>query len=342
MDLLFPIASLGVINGFVVSLYLLFRKQKSIADIYFAGLVVAFCIRIGKSVLVYYSTKTDPLVLQIGLSACIFIGPFFYLYLKSLRAGHAKFPKSDIYLLAALALIITGIGLLFPYRQFPAYWNPEIVQFIYTVWMVFIVLGIIKAWQILGWGLITPWKLTGDRRYLALTVISVILITITYQLALFVVSFTYIWGAFIFSISFYVLGFRALRNKSIAAKSVNKKVEGGAEILSQLNDLMNKEKLFKDKNLKLDDLASKLNLSRHMLSQVLNETEALGFANYIKKLRIEEAKTLIITHTHMSLEGIGYEAGFGSKSGFFEAFRKIEGCTPAAYRKQIDTAMSSD
>ncbi|ELR72523.1 transcriptional regulator, AraC family [Fulvivirga imtechensis AK7] len=335
MNLLFPIASLGVINGFIVSLYLLFRKQKSIADIYFAGLVIAFCIRIGKSVLAYYSTKADPLILQIGLSACIFIGPFFFLYLKSLKEDNTKFPKADIYLLSALAIIIAGIGLVFPYSQFPAYWNPEIVQFIYAVWMIFTVLGIIKVRQILGWEFLTPWKLTGDRRYLALTVISVMLITFTYQLALFVASFTYIWGAFIFSISFYILVFRALGHKNIAAKSVSKKIEEGPEILKQLNDLMNKEKLFKDKNLKLDDLANKMNLTRHVLSQVLNETEALGFANYIKKLRVEEAKMLMLTNSHMSLEGIGYEAGFGSKSGFFETFKNIESCTPAQYKKKI-------
>ncbi|NQZ78269.1 MAG: AraC family transcriptional regulator [Ekhidna sp.] len=340
MDLLFPIASIGVINGFIIGLYLLFRKQRSVANYYFAGLILAFCIRIGKSVLVHYSSASDPLVRQIGLSACIFIGPFFYFYLKSLRKGEERASRFESYLLWLIAITIVGIGLIFPYRQYPAYWNPEIVYFIYAVWIVFIILGVIEGHKILGSYLFAPWKLTGDRRYLSLTIISVILITLTYQLALYLVNFTYIWGSFIFSFSFYVLGFRALRKQNIVAKSVHKKLQDGSEIMSRLNVLMKEEKLFKNKNLRLDDLARELSISRHVLSQVLNETDALGYANYIKRLRIEEAKSLIISHPHMSLEGIGYEAGFGSKSGFFDAFKKMENVTPAEYTKKKDVQMS--
>lgn len=335
MNLLFPIASLGVINGIIVAGYTLSKRRSTVSEIYFAGIVLAFCIRIGKSVILYYSGEADPLIKQIGLSACIFIGPLFYLYLKSLESNAVTADRNDKLLLLTLATFILALGIVFPYRSFPEYWNPEIVQVIYAIWALFLVLGLGKAYKVLGINMLFPWKLEGDRRYLSGIVIAVLLITITYQSALYVASFTYIWGAFIFSGSFYLLGLRALLNKSIAVRPKPKKVDGAKQLMEKLDRLMHDEQPFKNPALKLDDLATELDVSRHIMSQVLNEYQVGGYANYIRKFRIEEAKRLIATEEHLSLEGIGYEAGFRSKSSFFDAFKKIMHCTPAAYKKQL-------
>jgi hypothetical protein len=79
------IASLGVVNGFILSFFLMFKKQNTWSNVYFGGLLMALSIRIGKSVFVFFSDSVDRLILQIGLSACIFIGPLFYLYVKALK-----------------------------------------------------------------------------------------------------------------------------------------------------------------------------------------------------------------------------------------------------------------
>ncbi len=337
MNVLFLFASLGVINGVFVSTYLLFRKKRIPSDIYFAGMILMLCIRIGKSIHYYFFPETDRFILQLGLSACIFIGPLFFLYARAYRNKHKEYQKLDLILLTILLLAISIVGWIFPYRSNPEIWNTMIIQGIYLVWAIFIVLGLLQSYAVLG---NSHWKSIGDRTYFMVILIGIVFITLTYQLALHI-GFTYIWGSFIFSTLFYVLAFRTLSaRKSITPKSPVEKINDGELILEKIDGLMRTEKLYKKQELKLEDIASSIGLSRHEVSQVLNEVYTHGYTNYIKAYRIKEAKELIATRPELSLEGIGHESGFKSKSVFFESFRNIVGSTPAAYKKQLDTKTS--
>ena len=333
MNFLFLFASLGVINGTLVSAYLLFRKERKLSDIYFAGMILMLCIRIGKSIHYRFFPETDKLILQLGLSACIFIGPFFYLYVKTLKNRQSQYQVKDVVLLAFLLTTIAIIGFIFPYRTNPEIWNTLIVQGIYLVWATFTLLALHQAYFLLKR---STWKSAKEKQYFIVILVGIVFITLTYQLALHI-GFTYMWGSFIFSILFYVLAFRAIASgKSITPKTPTNKLIDGDSMLQQINDLMDAEKLYRKQDLKLEDIASQTGLTRHEVSQVLNETYSHGYTHYIKELRINEAKELIATRPDLSLEGIGYEAGFKSKSVFFEAFRKLVGSTPASYKKQLE------
>jgi AraC-like DNA-binding protein len=58
-----------------------------------------------------------------------------------------------------------------------------------------------------------------------------------------------------------------------------------------------------------------------------------SFTNLINEYRIEKAKELLETENNFTVEGIGYESGFNSKSTFFTTFKKITGKTPTEYQK---------
>lgn len=338
MSFLFLFASLGVINGVLLSIYLMARKQKRITDIYFAGLILMFCIRIGKSIIVYFNESTDRLILQIGLSACIFIGPLFYLYARSLQQQETAFKKRDLLLLLALLIVVVTLGALQPYRTAPEFWNDYMIKGIYAIWGFFLLLGFYEWRSFLAKGLRTPLKLEPRERYVLAIALSMLFITLTYQFALFIKSFTYIWGSLIFSASFYYLAGRALLSQRPVLPKVNAvpPLENGPALFQQIEQLVQQDKPFINQKLKLDELASLANLSRHQLSRILNEEYRHGFSHYIKAHRVKEAKQLIEIRHELSLEGIGYEAGFSSKSAFFDAFKKIAGCTPAAYKKSLN------
>jgi len=105
----------------------------------------------------------------------------------------------------------------------------------------------------------------------------------------------------------------------------------------QLNQIMEKEKLFLLPELSLDDLASKLNIPPKQLSQTIHLCFNQNFNYYINHHRVEEAKRLMESdkQNKKKLFAILNEAGFNSKSVFNESFKKITGLTPKDYRQKL-------
>lgn len=120
------------------------------------------------------------------------------------------------------------------------------------------------------------------------------------------------------------------------AKYRKSKVSGdkAEEVARRLHETMDRKELYKDQSLSLESLAAALDVNRHTLSQVLNDRFGKSFQSYVQELRIREAKRLLLTKGDLlSIEGIGREAGFASRSVFYAAFRKEVGMAPSEFRK---------
>lgn len=337
--ILFLLAGIGVINGLLVGTYYLFRREGHAADVYLGGLILMLCFRIGKSIFYYFDNTVDKLVLQIGLSACAFIGPLFYLYVRSQLS---KRPGGNTYGqlgLGLLLLIVFGVGVMFPYRQYPDWWNAYFIYGIYAIWAVFVVAGLWEARPTVLHFFRDKQARTSSSRLLMGVVAGVIFITLTYMFALFFRGFTYIWGALIFTAAFYyLLGLEItsrLRKKGIYRKREVGALPGDRDKLKRVGERVEAGKLYRNPKLKLADLATVVGMRPHELSRLLNEGYPHGFAQYVNEYRVREAQRLIGEREDLSLEGIGYESGFNSKSSFFAVFKRLTQYTPAQYKKMV-------
>ena len=96
---------------------------------------------------------------------------------------------------------------------------------------------------------------------------------------------------------------------------------------------MNTEKLFKENDLTLAQLASRLNTHPNYLSQVINDKENKSFFDYINTLRTKEFIEIVSNADNQkyTLMGLAFECGFNSKSSFNKYFKKITGKSPSEY-----------
>ena len=86
----------------------------------------------------------------------------------------------------------------------------------------------------------------------------------------------------------------------------------------------------------INSVSEDTKISVHHLSNILNKHFNKNFPDFINEYRIKEAQRLLSTpqFEKMTLEAIGYECGFGSRSSFNKAFKKHTGLTPSQFRQQ--------
>lgn len=85
-------------------------------------------------------------------------------------------------------------------------------------------------------------------------------------------------------------------------------------------------------DVKLEDLAMKSFLSKNYFSRLFKEVAGIRFSDYVQKLRITEACSLL-KNSDMKIIDISAQVGFKDIKFFYEVFKKITGKTPSDFRK---------
>jgi AraC-like DNA-binding protein len=116
------------------------------------------------------------------------------------------------------------------------------------------------------------------------------------------------------------------------------------EILMKLNNIMTEKKLYRESDLRLESLAEIISVSRHHLSQVINEQTGMSFFEYLNQQRIEEAKEILAgtSKKDMNIIEVAYTVGFNNKVSFNTTFKKITGKTPTEFRRDSNSGVMTD
>jgi AraC-like DNA-binding protein len=149
--------------------------------------------------------------------------------------------------------------------------------------------------------------------------------------------------ALIYILSFYGLKQRMLFAKAPAIAPVDERyrysglaAEKKENIRLLLMKYFEKEKPYLNPELNMNMLAEALGVPKHQLTEVLNSDIGKNFFRFVNEFRVEAVKEkLKHNKRNYSVEAIGYECGFNSKSTFYTVFKQIAGVAPAEFENSI-------
>lgn len=337
-NLIFFFSALGAFNSVVLSIYFLFfDKQKNKSKYFLGALLAVLSIRVWKSLFFYFNPNLSKIYLQIGLSACFFIGPFLYFYIKSKTQNVDQSNKFFYFQISLFLFIILIVGFLYPYQKNVELWGNYFYKIINYQWLLYILLSAFFLRKSLQKIISKRAKLAYDEVWSLSVFLGVSFIWIAYFTAAYT---SYILGALSFSFVFYLsillLFYKKKKDFVISIKKekyTNIQIEENElkQLLDKIASTINEDKLYKNANLTLPIFAKKLNIRPQLLSQLLNHNLKKSFSQFINEYRIEEAKQLLKSQPNLKIEIIAEKCGFNSNSTFYTAFKKVTSTTPAKY-----------
>jgi AraC-like DNA-binding protein len=106
-------------------------------------------------------------------------------------------------------------------------------------------------------------------------------------------------------------------------------------LFTEIEQLMTKDKLYLQAELKIIDIANHLQVSEYRVSRAIrSHSTASNFNHFVNGYRLSHAKQLLTASDSQqwTILVISLESGFASLAPFNRAFKAQEGCTPNQYR----------
>lgn len=344
-QLIFLFSSLGGVNGLFLSVYFaFFIKQKNETTYFLSALLFVISIRVTKSAFFNFYGGLSSLFIQIGLTACLLIGPFLFLHVRSTLNKKYRSWNWMVHIIPIITAMVL-IGYFYPYQEHRYIWQRRaggvLGWFMYIQW--FLYLGYASYLSKESFKKVFSRKQKSQNRDIWL--VNVITGIWFVFLAYYSNGYTsYIVGALSFSFIFYIsILLWIFRKGKISAffesqeKYATKTIapEESDVIALKLEQLFREQKPYKKPDLKLADVARQIDIVPNYLSQFLNDHLNKSFSAYVNEYRVRAAEEMLRNDQLLTVEAIGNECGFKSNSTFYAAFKKVKGITPGEFKKNL-------
>ncbi|MDO9154276.1 MAG: AraC family transcriptional regulator, partial [Paludibacter sp.] len=143
----------------------------------------------------------------------------------------------------------------------------------------------------------------------------------------------------------FVLSFYGLRQEVVHTKLPDEKqqipyknstltLENKMLIRKKIRSFIEENKAYLQPDLNMDLLSARLKTPKYQITEVLNTEIGMNFFQFVNSYRIKAViEMLNDPKNKFSIEAIGYECGFTSKSSFYSVFKSITGKTPVKFRE---------
>jgi len=110
------------------------------------------------------------------------------------------------------------------------------------------------------------------------------------------------------------------------------------QLAHELTVYFDSERPYLEPELTLSSVSDHLGYTRNQVSFVINRVLDRSFYDLVNERRIAHAvQKMSAPEQHLSILELGFDAGFNSVSGFYNAFKKQTGQSPAQYRRSLSS-----
>jgi AraC-like DNA-binding protein len=345
-QLLFLFSALGAINGIFLAVYFFSRRPRCLANCMLGALLLAVGVRTAKSAFLYFNPAIALEFRQLGLSACLLIGPLTYLYVRAFIAGLAQLPVGQQWRWhLGLSFLLIVIGVAFPYSAYRPVWDRS-SHAIHLFWLCYLLATASLLWQTRHVWLHEEQRMATSSMLLLSVFAGSCVMLAAYASTPFT---SYIVGALSFTFSLHVAVMVFLLRKETATpaepkpKYQNSRLthDDALAVLAALEQQMSGQKSYLNPNLTLAQLAKRAGCTQAQVSQVLNDKLSKSFNTYVNEYRIAEAKQILTDEPQLNMDIVAERCGFNSSSTFYSTFKKVAGQTPASFRAQPSQAATA-
>ena len=107
---------------------------------------------------------------------------------------------------------------------------------------------------------------------------------------------------------------------------------GQKELPAQIDDYLSRHYT---EEIDAESICEHFRIGRTTLYEIARQNYGVGIASHIRNLRIEKAKTLLISESQMNISEIASACGFDDYNYFITVFKRIVGVPPKQYRRNM-------
>lgn len=354
------IAWLGVSHGFFAAILMMAKKERTVSDQILTAWLCLLAIEF-----LSYAIDINIFGTSLLSSSFLLFNPAFYLYVKSLI--HESFKLKYIHLLHLLPFVafkLTVYILQEPYSLKNFFEPDETFWFRITFsaasffsWIAYNTLSAIyvvkhrkklrNEFSTLEYDRKMGWLLFVVILY-NLFCATAVIIGINAIIFNSNMPVTYIFVYSTMLLLVYILSFYGLMQKSVLIEDSGEELESKykrslltkkqkAIIKDKIINFFKTERPYLNPEFNMSMLSNYLNIPKYQITEVLNVDIGKNFFQFVNEYRVEEVKNQLSDKKNLySIEAIGYESGFKSKSTFLTVFKKITGRTPTEYRDALN------
>ncbi len=340
---LIVLSSAGLLHGVLLAVFFVFlRKKRSLTHILLGAVLFFMALRIGKSIVLNFSTDLEVVYIYLGLSFLLLIGPLVHWYMKAMTIPSYIIHRRQFLEFIPFLLMI-GIGVAVRGRDFDLEDNNLVILFGSSLIFIYLHLAV---YVFMSYMALRKVKGSKERKnfsksqksimeWLRFLVIGLVLIWIAYFVNIIENSIPYVIGPLIYSAVIYFLSYKAWKLKILDLDGGVFQQNDNHIWFQKIMEAVHGEERFLDPELSLAILGKIIHISPQKTSEIINQSSGQNFNDFINQLRIKKAQEFLIddSYEHLTISSIAYDVGFNSLSSFNYAFKKFVGLTPSSYRK---------